>query len=778
MRPIGYAIAFLSLQTVPPAYKEAVELLRAARWCTAPYERPPPTSDGRVYKGLSTLGNKLVDNTLISEALDPIKHIADALRLSFPEPSFDVKLATELIQAIAYAMESKDIVAEREAQSTFLRGVAELLLDFNSQIVAAMPASVHSVASGTNVAMIAALVEARDWPDWRLAEGWAKGFNIAGDGSANEPGVLSSGLFRQCFRPAEFSVEDLSNGQTALPSNAAWFDQLEVTIKERVRAATKSGDPLKLRPWQVVAETIAKERGVTPNPTIGKGMTYRQLVRFAVKEYGGIDKCRPLLRFAIQQGVKEDGSAKWRGIDDALRNGINRATTTYETISYVTFEFPAQVARAVYEWCQRNGKPMPELSTALDDMRHAYRTVPNAQPFLSIVAAWSFAAACVMYYVVPGHVFGMTAAVLNFNRFPHFVVSVARTWLAAWVDHYVDDYMELDLSSAGDSCQRAVEVAHQILGHQTEVSKRKLPASANVNLGVGVCLADVARRLHVTAFAVPSRVARTMAEYARCRDRRKCLPRQAASIHGKVGYLLVAAWSRVGRAGGQPLIQRATADHAPYSWSVPLEHSFQFFTALFENLPRLSIPLAREERKPVLVYTDASFHWANGRVAKAILAFVIIDPTTGMMMFASIELPLAYYRFFAADKETYIMQAELVAAIAAYFSMPETLRGRPVIHFIDNTGALSALVNGYAGKEDCARFVNMFHIQLLGLQSKVYFDWVPSKANIADWPTRADKIHLMPSNAHRVAFVLPQPYMFDQSLSEWIGIVRRSVSYA
>ena len=53
-----------------------------------------------------------------------------------------------------------------------------------------------------------------------------------------------------------------------------------------------------------------------------------------------------------------------------------------------------------------------------------------------------------------------------------------------------------------------------------------------------------------------------------------------------------------------------------------------------------------------------------------------------------------------------------------------------MIHFIDNTGALSALVNGYAGKEDCARFVNMFHIQLLGLQSKVYFDWVPSKANV------------------------------------------------
>ena len=71
----------------------------------------------------------------------------------------------------------------------------------------------------------------------------------------------------------------------------------------------------------------------------------------------------------------------------------------------------------------------------------------------------------------------------------------------------------------------------------------------------------------------------------------------------------MAAWSRGGRAGGQLLIQKATADHAPYSSSVPLEHSFQFVTALLENLPRLPTPLAREERKQVLVYTNASFIW-------------------------------------------------------------------------------------------------------------------------------------------------------------------------
>ena len=75
----------------------------------------------------------------------------------------------------------------------------------------------------------------------------------------------------------------------------------------------------------------------------------------------------------------------------------------------------------------------------------------------------------------------------------------------------------------------------------------------------------------------------------------------------------MAAWSRGGRAGGQPLFQKATADYAPYSSSVPLEHSFQFVTALFENLLRLPTPLAREERKQVLVYNNASFIWQGLR---------------------------------------------------------------------------------------------------------------------------------------------------------------------
>ena len=97
-----------------------------------------------------------------------------------------------------------------------------------------MPVIVHSVASDTSVALVASLVEARDRPDWRLAEGRATGLHFVGDKPTDKPGVLSSGLFRQRFGPAELSVEGLGDGHTALPSNAARSDQLEATIKRKV----------------------------------------------------------------------------------------------------------------------------------------------------------------------------------------------------------------------------------------------------------------------------------------------------------------------------------------------------------------------------------------------------------------------------------------------------------------------------------------------------------------------------------------------------------------
>ena len=88
------------------------------------------------------------------------------------------------------------------------------------------------------------------------------------------------------------------------------------------------------------------------------------------------------------------------------------------------------------------------------------------------------------------------------------------------------------------------------------------------------------------------------------------------------------------------------------------------------------------------------------------------------------------------DRKTYIAELETLAAVSVYATYPDLFAGRKVLHWIDNTVALSALVHGYSGKPELAKAVNVLYLQLAALRTNVYFDYVPSKANIADLPSR------------------------------------------
>ena len=90
-------------------------------------------------------------------------------------------------------------------------------------------------------------------------------------------------------------------------------------------------------------------------------------------------------------------------------------------------------------------------------------------------------------------------------------------------------------------------------------------------------------------------------------------------------------------------------------------------------------------------------------------------------------------------QEDYIAQLEALAALGPMYKHPQRFAGRRVIHFIDNTVALSALVHGYVGKEDLADIVNAYSVMGTGLRARTYFDYVPSKANLADLPSRGEQ---------------------------------------
>ncbi len=79
-----------------------------------------------------------------------------------------------------------------------------------------------------------------------------------------------------------------------------------------------------------------------------------------------------------------------------------------------------------------------------------------------------------------------------------------------------------------------------------------------------------------------------------------------------------------------------------------------------------------------------------------------------------------------------------------------------VKHFADNTAANGAAVKGYSSSPDLERLVYSFHMRLAEMDTRLWIEYVPSAANIADDPTREEFDRLCRIfNAERIDFVLP-----------------------
>ena len=105
---------------------------------------------------------------------------------------------------------------------------------------------------------------------------------------------------------------------------------------------------------------------------------------------------------------------------------------------------------------------------------------------------------------------------------------------------------------------------------------------------------------------------------------------------------------------------------------------------------------------------------------------------------ASTAIPEADLRRFV-ERGQQIGQVELYGALLPYLTLPaDRLRGRRVMHWIDNSSACAALVKGYSSAVDSGRIVHALHATLAGLGVRAWFEYVRTDANVSDKPSRED----------------------------------------
>jgi hypothetical protein len=787
------ALDFLPKDKIPRAYFEAVSALKAIEVCIGRAPRPT-ASAGYIFD--TEGGDKLVKPVHLRRV--PVAagyglHFDLAKKLAFPFADGRKLLTPDMICATEHSVQKGadgSLLEHRGRVIGVLREHGELLrpysLKLNSEL---MPADVYKISGGMNILMLAALVDAFDMPDKDIARCFWHGFQAIGvvaDSFAHRPLQHPTAL-----ELARFNKET----REIMQGNEDWADEVERIVARRNTATSQSKDTR-----QRLAAIIE-----TTNKELSRGLISKGLTRGQVISKWGAGGYRPMIRSAVFQGDK------WRCIDDGRRSLLNQATLLVETIVTPSYELPLHVARAAAKFARQRGLPLAELHYGLDDLLAAFRTLPTAQQQYNLFATWNPSLRHVEYHYCFGFVFGLKSSVTQFNRFPEVTAAAARH-LGVPTAHYFDDFQIIDVASALSTGQDVVYEIHcqvgdgieagarrtKISAPAIELAKRKPMAAVNVGLGVSVDLSAAHTQGTVTFEPTANRIRNILAMWAKAKSSDRMTSGDASTLRGKRAFLLECAQGRVGRASSLSLVQREYFDEGETKFTESLQHAYDFDAALLPDLPVRVEQVEKSNILPLLVYTDAMFRprkrkrrdcdneeaneWKAKFVSK--LGTVLYDPhcdpssdtyapelvagcEEGHLVYASAVPPDEVVATFQKARngdfqKTYIAQLEILAGVAVYYTHPERVRGRQVNHFIDNTVALSGLVHGYARKLDLARMINAFHLQIAALGANVYYEFVPSKCNVADLPSR-DEFELLEEHGGRRTAMLFPP------VSDWTG---------
>ena len=456
----------------------------------------------------------------------------------------------------------------------------------------------------------------------------------------------------------------------------------------------------------------------------------------------------------------------------ALESGHNDATSLEEALRCISPDWPARVAAAFAHFLGWDGAEW-HMTVSTDDMVKAYWTFPSAEPQFTVSAIRS-ANGGAEYYAWFGFGFGFISAVNQFNRAPAWSTRVAQRIFAAPTAHYFDDLPTAEPEFARGTAKAAIWQVHRCLCLPLAAAKSvpplgEPPRRSGVFLGVlsdftalwatGVVYLSVPseRRQRVVGHILSALAAGSLAAGA------------AAKLAGKLVFVTGWAWGRFGRAAMQPLFARAASKRSSASMSEPLRRALLFLAGLVAVVPPREVRL-RGTRRRAYVWTDAC--WEPGSKRKAGIGIVIFLVEERRWLYAECDCPDSVLARFVLRRQ-YIGQLELLAAVAAYFTFPDILADREVLHAIDNTSAIAALIKGYSRAVDSVRIIHAFYAFNLGLSTSAWFEYVATDANIADLPSRGDFELLESLGAERRPCRLPPLDAWDIPSGEWL---RRATS--
>jgi hypothetical protein len=202
-----------------------------------------------------------------------------------------------------------------------------------------------------------------------------------------------------------------------------------------------------------------------------------------------------------------------------------------------------------------------------------------------------------------------------------------------------------------------------------------------------------------------------------------------------IGLANFVCCSRIDRAGAELL--RNT-----YSWMEETEFYkkitnrderrilIRSVKAIIEAMKRAAPIILSEERagRPIIhLFTDAS---SNGKDNKPVAAAVLLDEKGNIYQTSTQELP-------AGERIEFYEAAALLLGVVTF---KDLMKDRHLFSYIDNVVDVFHFIKANSKNANTSRVITETILIMRELGISVYFDFVKSELNIADWPTREEKL--------------------------------------
>ena len=664
---------------------------------------------------------------LSDEIVSPAIHVAAARRLVHPMAAdlLEDKWCGQIARSLVAA--GSDIAKRRWDQVQRMQAAKASAGSRNRDLRDAAGVAFKAMESPLDLGFIEWMMAESACPDRNLAQVLAMGLPLTGE-AATSP-LLEFGDYQ-----ASISVTEL------LMSAPKRRDQ----VIEAVLAAARRCPEAAAVIWRKTLEEVEQKQAIGP-------LEYSDVV---TRHGNAWVACR---RWALQQGVSDSGAKKWRLIDDHADSRVNAAARRRQKLQLDDCAMLARMARSLARVLRAAGMSDTKIMKVTEDWRHAYKqiAVQNSHLSLNLVAVAHPTENKVVWFQLWVQPFGALHAVFNFYRLAAAINWACRSLLELHCGHYFDDNFAVEPDFSVVSAQWALRSLFQLAGIVLDPGKSQEPEECQPSLGVVFNFTDAVQK---GSFAVEPKASRV---HKLCEDidghmtADSLSPSAAARLAGKADFACSTLFGRTGRAFLSSLKARQYSECRNFKLTTSLKASMRGLQLLLRSAPRHFVAVDPPRESPVLIYVDGAAKSGDmqkagdTRIGDEVLRIGAVCLDGKDIECGDWLVPTSVSSRWK-ERKLQVWMTETLAAPVAIMTWRERLANRSSFVFVDNNGALAALVKGYSGQLDGSELIAFFWVLAARCRISLFLDRVPSPANIADGPSRGDYALLERMGARRV----------------------------